>query len=139
MFLRRTSVGCLRAFLDGYSLAAVEEGFRTCVDLEGFEYWVRERFCLRGLFRWEDAILTQLGGDEATAFQWAVRRARAAQLATQAFRAEDAQQIEAGLSSLIKRLESGATTEEIVEALRQLAFERITMNADPARILRVTV
>ena len=38
MFLRRASVGCLRAFLDGYSLAAIEQGHPECADLDGFEH-----------------------------------------------------------------------------------------------------
>lgn len=36
MFLRRKSVGCLRAFLDGYCLAAEEEGYRDCRDFGWF-------------------------------------------------------------------------------------------------------
>jgi hypothetical protein len=77
MFLRRVSVGCLRAFLDGYSLAAMEEGFFECADLEGFEHWVRRQFNLKGLFRWEDAVLAQFGGNEGIAFPWAVRELKA--------------------------------------------------------------
>ena len=75
--LRRVSIGCLRAFLDGYSLAAMEGGFFECADLEGFEQWVRRHFGLRGMFRWEDAVLAQFGGDERVAFPWAVRELKA--------------------------------------------------------------
>lgn len=77
MFLRRKSVGCLRAFLDGYGLAAEEEGYRDCKDLDGFEQWVRQRLRLQGLFRWEDAILTANAGDEAAAFQQALKELKA--------------------------------------------------------------
>jgi hypothetical protein len=77
MFLRRVTLGCLRAFLDGYSLAAMEEGHPECVDLDGFEYWVRRQFDLRGYFRWENAVLLQFNGDEVAAFQWAVRELKA--------------------------------------------------------------
>lgn len=77
MFLRRKSVGCLRAFLDGYGLAAEEEGDRGCRDLDGFEHWVRDRLRLKGLFRWEDAILTHSAGDQGSAFQRALKELKA--------------------------------------------------------------
>ena len=77
MFLRRASVGCLRAFLDGYSLAAIEQGHPECADLDGFEHWARRRLGLRGYFRWENAILTLNNGDEAAALGWALRELEA--------------------------------------------------------------
>ncbi|HXN49913.1 MAG TPA: hypothetical protein VN893_24895 [Bryobacteraceae bacterium] len=73
MFLGRVSVGALRAFLDGYGLAADEEGHVECLDLDGFEHWVRKQLDLKGMFRWENAVLAQFGGDQSIAFQWAVR------------------------------------------------------------------
>lgn len=77
MFLRRVSVGCLRAFLDGYSLAAVDELRFECADLVGFEQWVGRHCGSRGLSRWENAVLEQFRGDESAAFQWAVRELKA--------------------------------------------------------------
>jgi hypothetical protein len=77
MYLTPVTVGGLRAALDGYSLAAVEEGHSECADLDGFERWVRDQFMLKGLFRWENAILTQFLGDQNEAFQWAVKELKA--------------------------------------------------------------
>jgi hypothetical protein len=77
MFLRRITVGCLRAFLDGYGLAAIEEGHAECLDLDGFEHWVRRQLYLKGYFRWEDAVLGRFNGDEAAAFQCALRELKA--------------------------------------------------------------
>jgi hypothetical protein len=71
--LRSRSVGCLRAFLDGYSLAAVEEHHGECADLEGFEHWIREKLHIKGMFRWERAVFTNCQGDEVRAFEWAIR------------------------------------------------------------------
>jgi len=77
MFLQTPAVGRLRAFLDGYSLAAMEEGHFDCVDLEGFEQWLRKKFDLKGMFRWENAVLARFQGDEANAFDWAARKLKA--------------------------------------------------------------
>ncbi len=71
--LRRRTVACLRAFLDGYSLAAMEEGQVECSDLEGFEHWIRKKLSLKGMFRWENAVLAAHQGTEAEAFDWALR------------------------------------------------------------------
>ena len=76
-FFRTLSVGCLRAFLDGYSLAALESGFFECADLEGFEHWVREHFDLKGMFRWENAVLARFGWNEEVAFPWATENLKA--------------------------------------------------------------
>lgn len=72
MFLPNSSASCLRAFLDGYCLAAMEEDHFECLDLDGFEHWVREKLDLTGMFRWEDAVLSCLRGSEADAFYWAL-------------------------------------------------------------------
>jgi hypothetical protein len=72
MFLPSLSVGCLRAFLDGYRLAAMEERHLECLDLEGFEHWVRQQLDLKGFFRWETAALSRFKGAEVKAFNWAV-------------------------------------------------------------------
>ena len=72
-YLTPVTVGCLRAALDGYSLAAIEEGHLECADLTGFEHWVRASFALKGMFRWEDAVLAHCFGDESRAFQWAIK------------------------------------------------------------------
>jgi hypothetical protein len=77
MYLPEASVGCLRAHLDGYSLAAVEDGHPECSDLEGFEHWVRKEFDLKGLFRWEAAALKEYSGDEHSAYSWAVQALKA--------------------------------------------------------------
>jgi hypothetical protein len=77
MYLTPVTVGGLRAAVDGYSLAAIEEGQRECADLEGFEHWVRNKFALKGYFRWENAVLAQLGGNESAAFEWAVKELKA--------------------------------------------------------------
>jgi hypothetical protein len=73
MFLPATSVRCLRAFLDGYGLAAAEDDCLECLDLEGFEHWVRKRLDIKGSFRWEDAILANFDGREPEAYGWAIR------------------------------------------------------------------
>ena len=67
------SVRCLRAFLDGYGLAAAEEGHLECLDLEGFEHWVRKRLAIKGMFRWEQAILANFDGRELDAYAWAIK------------------------------------------------------------------
>ncbi len=73
MYLTPVTVGSLRAALDGYSLAAMEEGHLECADLEGFDHRVRNAFGLKGFFRWENAVLTQFLGDQEAAFQWAIK------------------------------------------------------------------
>ena len=73
MFLQPPSVGALRSFLDGYCLAAMEEGHFECLDLEGFEHWVRKELDLKGLFRWENAVITRFLGNEGRALEWALK------------------------------------------------------------------
>jgi hypothetical protein len=77
MLLPRQSVGCLRALIEGISLAALDSGHDDCLDLEGFPLWVRRQFNLKGMFRWEKAVLDQLCGDEVAAFRWATEEMRA--------------------------------------------------------------
>jgi hypothetical protein len=77
MFLPVLSVGCLRAFLDGYNLAAMEEGHFECLDLEGFEHWVRTRYTVQGMFRWENVILSRCRGDERCAVDAALEELKA--------------------------------------------------------------
>jgi hypothetical protein len=77
MFLPTLSVRCLRAFLDGYALAAAERGHLECLDLDGFEHWVRQRNGLQGAFRWERVILMSLGGIEEYAFSSAIEELKA--------------------------------------------------------------
>jgi len=77
MFLVPVTVGGLRAAVDGYSLAAIEEGRPECADLEGFQDWVRKELDLKGYFRWEDAILSRFRSDESAAFEWTVRELKA--------------------------------------------------------------
>jgi len=72
LFFPDESVGRLRAHLDGYALAAIESGNESCSDLEGFEHWVRKQLGLKGLFRWEHAILQHFHGDQRSAFHWAM-------------------------------------------------------------------
>jgi len=75
--LRTLSVGNLRAFLDGYRLAALEEGHLECLDLEDFEHWVRRQLELKGMFRWENAISADCQGQEPKAYEWAIRELKA--------------------------------------------------------------
>jgi hypothetical protein len=72
MFLPLTSVSCLRAFLDGYCLAAMEEGHFECLDLDGFEHWIRRKLDLLGMFRWENVVSVHFRGLEADAFRWTI-------------------------------------------------------------------
>jgi hypothetical protein len=72
LYLPVRNAACLRAFLDGYSLAAMEEGHFECLDLEGFEHWVRVRYHVMGMFRWENVILARCRGDESVAFETAL-------------------------------------------------------------------
>ena len=77
MFLPSVSVSCLRAFIDGYRLAAIEENRPECLDLDGFEDWVRKKLGLRGFFRWEHAFLMHCDLDEGRAWAWAIRELKA--------------------------------------------------------------
>ena len=77
MFLPRESVGSLRALIDGMGLAAIDSGHEECSDLEGFPSWVRKQFNLKGMFRWEKAVLDQFDGDEIAAFRWAADELKA--------------------------------------------------------------
>lgn len=77
MYLQRLNPGCLRAFLDGYRLACLEEGYFECADLDGFEHWVRRELNLKGMFRWENAALASFQGNEEDAFTWSLRELKA--------------------------------------------------------------
>jgi hypothetical protein len=77
LFLPRLSSGCLRAFLDGYSLAAIEHDRTECCDLDGFEQWTRVLFNLKGYFRWDKAFATAYAGDEVKAFERALSELKA--------------------------------------------------------------
>jgi hypothetical protein len=72
MYLSQVTVGALRAALDGYMLAAWEEEDLEAADLEGFEHWVRRKFSLKGLFRWENIVLVRLASREPEAYRWAI-------------------------------------------------------------------
>jgi hypothetical protein len=80
MYLPEMSVGCLRAELDGHGLAASEDGHPECSDLDGFDHWVRKELGLKGLFRWENAIVREHCGDEAAAYSWAAKELKAYRL-----------------------------------------------------------
>ena len=77
MYLPRLTPGCLRVFLDGYRLACLEEGHFSCADLDGFEHWVRRQLSVRGMFRWEEAVLASFQGREEDAFAWSLRELKA--------------------------------------------------------------
>jgi len=77
MYFAPVTVGALRAFLDGFGLAAIEANHPECLDLAGFDDWVRQRFEVKGFFRWDDALLSSLMGDEAAAFECAIREIKA--------------------------------------------------------------
>ncbi len=70
----RLAPGILRAFLDGYRLACLENGFFECADLDGFEHWIRRKLPgIRGMFRWENVVLAQFQGREEEAYSWAIQ------------------------------------------------------------------
>ncbi|HTB98405.1 MAG TPA: hypothetical protein VK716_15450 [Terracidiphilus sp.] len=76
-YLPRVSVGCLRAFLDGKRLALIESNNAECNDLDGFDSWIRNRLSLKGLFRWENAVLQHFGGNESDAYPWCIQELKA--------------------------------------------------------------
>jgi len=73
-YLGRRNPRRLRAFLDGYRLACLDEGFLECRDLDGFEKWVGRKLRLRGGFRWENAVLERFQGQEKPAFEWCISK-----------------------------------------------------------------
>lgn len=77
MFLPKLAPGCLRAFLDGVRLASVEDGHFECADLDGFEHWVRRKLGLKGIFRWENAVLASFNQAEKEAFDWSLQELKA--------------------------------------------------------------
>jgi hypothetical protein len=77
MYLPRLTPGCLRAFLDGYRLACLDEGYSDCADLDGFEQWVRIQRGVTGMFRWENAVLASFQGREEDAFAWSLDNLKA--------------------------------------------------------------
>jgi hypothetical protein len=77
MYLPRLTPGCLRAFLDGYRLACLDEGHFDCADLDGFDHWVRRQRGVQGMFRWENAVLSSCQGREEDAFAWSLRELKA--------------------------------------------------------------
>jgi hypothetical protein len=66
------SIRCLRAFMDGYGLAAAEHDHMEVFDLPHFEYWIRRRYRLKGAFRWEAAILAAHHQNEEQAYDAAL-------------------------------------------------------------------
>jgi hypothetical protein len=73
----RLEPGILRAFLDGYRLACLENGFIECADLDGFEHWIRRKLVgVRGVFRWENVVLSEFQGREEQACIWAIEELR---------------------------------------------------------------
>jgi hypothetical protein len=77
MYLPRLTPGCLRVFLDGYRLACLDEGHSDCTDLDGFEHWVRKQRSVKGMFRWENAVLASFQGREEDAFAWSLHELKA--------------------------------------------------------------
>ena len=76
LYFGRPTVSRLRAFLDGYCLAAEEAGHLECLDLDGFEHWVRKQLDLKGMFRWEEALIAVYDGDDAAAYNLGLRSLR---------------------------------------------------------------
>jgi hypothetical protein len=72
MYFGTTSVTMLRGFVDGYSLAADEDGRSDCADLSGFESWLRNLLQLRGAFRWESFFLAAHSFRDEAAFDAAM-------------------------------------------------------------------
>ena len=45
-FVLIPTVECLRAYINGYYLGAAERGYFDCLDLDGFEHWLRKKYQL---------------------------------------------------------------------------------------------
>ena len=74
-FVINPTIESLRAFLDGYSLGVAERGYFDCLDLDGFDHWLRSKYKIQGYFRWERFLWTPLG-DLYTPFRSAIHELR---------------------------------------------------------------